>query len=908
MVRSVVAFLLVCIFQTVVFAQTDSISPGKIDSVLIVELRTNYYPSSPKNYNAARDSMYTWLDVDATDSLTCVYSGLRAEKDGSRTPSNGGLSFNTEHSWPQSFYDEEEPMRGDIHHLYPTWSSPNQSRSNHPFGEISDNLTTSWWYWENGGSISSVPTSKIDQYSEYYNDTFEPREDHKGNVARAMFYFWTMYQTNTHVINDNQDNDAFFEGMKDVLYQWHKQDPVDSDEVTRSLEVESVQGNKNPFIHDTTLVRRAYFESESSSSDTIPDIYISEVYEANGGTVKYVELFNHSNNTIDLSSGSYELLRYSNANSNPASISLTGTVASKSFYVIGDDNESSGVQTVFDHGVVDQNTSSINHNGNDKYVLVRSSTDTLDSFSKDNIENSSSFSTNQVAYRIFSELPNDGSFGQTNISSDGDTVSSGNWRVFDISSSNGNAKLIATPGYNSGIETNLKPQAMITGDAGWRMISIPGNNANLNQISDDTALQGIEDSFDENVFTYDSSGSFRSPENLSSTLTNGEGIILYFYDNQIAGSSELPIILDTDLNEPTGNVTVPLNTKTSTGNSYFTLVGNPFQSNVDLSEVTTDQSLQANIHLLNDGLYEAVAKSGSILKPWQAFWIESPTSNAANEITFPQSSKSSSKSTQSYFSKMKVEDSRIAISLISSETNDQGCEIVFSSDSDIEWDLNDASKLSPNRQNYSILSCLFDNNPQAILSLPIDLDREIVIPLNIQANGVNKEHTIEWTIDQELDGVFNLSLIDKELNTETELYQNGSLEFNLESYSFNYELKQNLSITSGQASISRFELTISRKTTGTESEVPLDFRLYQNYPNPFNPTTTIEYSINESAPISLSIYSISGVKVADLLQTEYQQRGSYSLVWDASGFASGIYYAKLSFKGKDQLIKMVLLK
>ncbi|MCG8372268.1 MAG: endonuclease, partial [Balneolales bacterium] len=356
--------LLVVTFSAGVYAQNDTIGSGLADSSLVVFLRSNYAPSTTIGYNAARDSMFQSIDADETDSVTCVYSGLRAKNDGTRTPSNGLLSFNTEHSWPQSFYDEEDPMRSDIHHLYPTWSSPNSSRSNNPFGEINDNLTTSWWYWENGGSISSIPESDIDEYSEYYNNTFEPREDHKGNVARAMFYFWTIYQTNTDIINDAFDNEAFFEGMKTTLYQWHQSDPVDSKELSRSIAIEQIQGNRNPFVHDTTLVRRAYFEQSNAIADSVAEIIISEVYEANGGIVKYVELFNTTENEINLASGDWQLLRYTNAGTSvSASVSLLGSIPSKSFYVVGDNDSASGVQAVFGEGFVDQDESGINHNG-----------------------------------------------------------------------------------------------------------------------------------------------------------------------------------------------------------------------------------------------------------------------------------------------------------------------------------------------------------------------------------------------------------------------------------------------------------------------------------------------------------------------------------------------------------------
>tara|TARA_R110000868_G_scaffold396971_5_gene669489 strand:+ start:3112 stop:4206 length:1095 start_codon:yes stop_codon:yes gene_type:complete len=245
-------------------AQNNSIGTDLIEEELIQFLRESFYPTTPKRYDAARDIMYDYLDVDESDSLTGVYTGLRAKKDGTRTPSNGSLSFNTEHSWPQSFYDSSEPMRGDIHHLFPVWSSPNSSRGNHPYAEINDNLTTSWWYWKNGSSVASLPNSNVNEYSEYYNSTFEPREDHKGNAARAMFYFWTMYQSNTDIIQDEFDNEAFFDVMKNTLFAWHKLDPADDHEIARSIAVEEVQGNKNPFIHDSSLVRRAYFYVEPS--------------------------------------------------------------------------------------------------------------------------------------------------------------------------------------------------------------------------------------------------------------------------------------------------------------------------------------------------------------------------------------------------------------------------------------------------------------------------------------------------------------------------------------------------------------------------------------------------------------------------------------------------------------------
>ena len=90
---SFILFTITCfIYPTNLFGQTDAIGSNLVDASLISFLKTNYYPSSPKNYNTARDSMFISIDVDASDSVRGVYTGLKVKADGSRTPANGSLS------------------------------------------------------------------------------------------------------------------------------------------------------------------------------------------------------------------------------------------------------------------------------------------------------------------------------------------------------------------------------------------------------------------------------------------------------------------------------------------------------------------------------------------------------------------------------------------------------------------------------------------------------------------------------------------------------------------------------------------------------------------------------------------------------------------------------------------------
>ena len=89
--------------------------------------------------------------------------------------------------------------------------------------------------------------------------------------------------------------------------------------------------------------------------------------------------------------------------------------------------------------------------------------------------------------------------------------------------------------------------------------------------------------------------------------------------------------------------------------------------------------------------------------------------------------------------------------------------------------------------------------------------------------------------------------------------------------------------------------------------VPKEYSLEQNYPNPFNPTTTIEYTLLSPGEVSLIIYNLRGEEVALLINGK-MPAGNHRISWDASGFASGIYFYRLQTGDFVQTKKMLLLK
>ncbi|TFH46707.1 MAG: T9SS type A sorting domain-containing protein, partial [ANME-2 cluster archaeon] len=92
-----------------------------------------------------------------------------------------------------------------------------------------------------------------------------------------------------------------------------------------------------------------------------------------------------------------------------------------------------------------------------------------------------------------------------------------------------------------------------------------------------------------------------------------------------------------------------------------------------------------------------------------------------------------------------------------------------------------------------------------------------------------------------------------------------------------------------------------------ETLIPLQFKLFQNYPNPFNNTTTISYQLVRPGNVNISIYDITG-RLLDVLEDGKKFAYKQILTWDASRFASGIYFLKLSTNNHITVRKMLLVK
>ena len=163
-----------------------------------------------------------------------------------------GSSYNREHVWPKSrasFYQKNGGC--DLHHLRPANSTVNSTRLNYTMGYVNGVI--------NGCSTCQYGGRTVLWYSAG-NDLVEVRDNVKGDVARILLYVYcrwgqpNLYQNvKTENLPDFDSDDDKNNGLKvieslDTLLKWCKNDPVDTWEMSRNDEVQTVQGNRNVFI------------------------------------------------------------------------------------------------------------------------------------------------------------------------------------------------------------------------------------------------------------------------------------------------------------------------------------------------------------------------------------------------------------------------------------------------------------------------------------------------------------------------------------------------------------------------------------------------------------------------------------------------------------------------------------
>lgn len=141
--------------------------------------------------------------------------------------------INAEHTWPQSRFSNKysaNMQKTDLHHLFPTDSKANSTRGNFEFIDVAPGEER---------LLSGCEVSARDA-----SNRFMPPENHRGDVARSLFYFSVVYKI---AINKPEE---------DSLRTWAEQDPVDDFEMSRNDGIYGIQNTRNPFIDFPDLYKK----------------------------------------------------------------------------------------------------------------------------------------------------------------------------------------------------------------------------------------------------------------------------------------------------------------------------------------------------------------------------------------------------------------------------------------------------------------------------------------------------------------------------------------------------------------------------------------------------------------------------------------------------------------------------
>ena len=237
----------------------DSTLKNHLGYILCRGLRYKYGSGSKKSWDGF---FYTDRDTVTNQVLDMYSNNIRYFNP--ENPTASVKDFDIEHMLPKSWWGGDvNPAYCDLFHLVPGDYSANRSKSNHAPGIPSDST------FNNGSFVTGS--------GEAYGLTrvFCPADEYKGDFARAYFYIAACYGDSLTwletgepgVAMTNEGWQEFRPWLRDLLVGWHRMDPVSQKELDRAIQVNLIQGNRNPFIDYPELVEYIWGNKQGQNVD-----------------------------------------------------------------------------------------------------------------------------------------------------------------------------------------------------------------------------------------------------------------------------------------------------------------------------------------------------------------------------------------------------------------------------------------------------------------------------------------------------------------------------------------------------------------------------------------------------------------------------------------------------------------
>lgn len=282
--------------QLSLFAQVPANYYNSAVGLTEYTLKTELKDIINNNYNSlSYNTLYTVFETSDADSyyendgtVLDMYSEIPSGADsysyaqiysnrctGSASYTAENECYNREHIVPQIVFNYQFPMKSDAHFVFPVDGYVNLKRSSYAYGEVS----TAVWTSSNGSKKGNNTTAG---YSSY---VFEPIDEFKGDIARALFYFATMYEDSVanwnHTMFNNTSDQVFEDWFLAIILDWHENDPVDARDIQRNNVIYSYQNNANPFVDHPEWVNAIWNPNPDVTSPSDPTNLVASTVTSN---------------------------------------------------------------------------------------------------------------------------------------------------------------------------------------------------------------------------------------------------------------------------------------------------------------------------------------------------------------------------------------------------------------------------------------------------------------------------------------------------------------------------------------------------------------------------------------------------------------------------------------------------
>ncbi len=900
---------LIIILSQFVFPQGtyyDGIDPNS--SSFITALHSLINPHTKISYDQFDETnVANFASRDTTGGkkvVTCVYSGQNYVY----TPPFAWGEFSREHTWCHSWMptypSQSGPEYSDQHHLFPTnQNKANGVRNNYPLGNVV-NITSQYLEGKLGTDANGTTV-------------YEPRNRHKGDAARALFYMAVCY--------DGSGGRWYLPSFQDqtILKQWSEADMPDAWEKARNEYVYSIQNNRNPFVDHPEWVSLIDF---------------SNLAYLGGGTVIAVEPTNYLTGlSVESVTSNSITLNWTDA--------LPGTQSPSGYLLLANKTNIftdpvDGVVYNNDLNLADgSSVIAIDFNDSNSYIFYNLTASTTYYFKIYSLNGTGS----QINYKTDGTVPLINGITLT-ASGTSSTLLSQDWTNTGMITANDNWSgvngIVGYLGdYSSSSPTNVDPQTLLSDMTNVDVIA--------NQASTAITNGGVgEFEITNPVVALQGSGTADAPNLIFTFSTLGFSDINVSYNVRDIDESSDNAVQQVALQYRIGNsgsfTNIPAGyvADATTGPSLATIVT---AVNVTLPADADNKSVvQVRVITTNAaGSDEWVGIDDILITGSTASVLAAEPTNYPT--SFAVSSKTNNDVTLSWIDAIAGSQSPSGYLLLANTTNsfiDPADGISYSDDTDLT---NGSAVVnipfdSANEYTFNSLTDYTDyyfrlysysgtgeqtnyktDGTVPFLQVKTDVPVELI---SFNAEIINRGVKLIWTTATEtnnrgfsierkknLSNGTNFSGANNSVWEEVGFVNGSGSSSTTNNYSF-----VDKSLPYFGKYVYRLKQVDYNGTTNYSDNVEINFKylggfkLEQNYPNPFNPSTVISWAIPTGNFTTLKIYDAIGNEVA-VLVNEFIPAGDYNTPFRVSeNLSSGIYFYKLTSGSVSSTKKMILLR